>query len=249
MCDEITVTNKFMQQYYMEKTGNKNITVIPNYPPKWWMGRFYDEQKISQRYDKHKKKPRIIYPASGAHFDVDNRVKQRDDFFHVNQAVISTVNEFQWVFIGAFPLSLQSLVAQGKIEFHPWQRLYDYPTLLDSVEPNMLVAPLSDNTFNKAKSDLKYIEGCCYGIPVACQDMCTYENAPIRFKTGDEMIDQIRATMKDKGTYMSISKAAKTVADGRWLELDCNIDKYVELYMYERGSEKRKHINLLAENN
>ena len=41
--DEITVTNQFMQEYYMEKTGNKNVTVIPNYPPKWWIGNYYDE--------------------------------------------------------------------------------------------------------------------------------------------------------------------------------------------------------------
>ena len=40
LCDEITVTCKFMKDYYTEKTGNKNITVIPNYPPKWWIGNY-----------------------------------------------------------------------------------------------------------------------------------------------------------------------------------------------------------------
>ena len=248
LCDEITVTCKFMQDYYIDKTGNKNVTVIPNYPPKWWIGNYYDEEKVARRYHKYRKKPRIIYPASGAHFDVDNRANQRDDFFHVNEVITKTVDKYQWVFIGAFPLSLRHLVASGKIEFHPWQRLYEYPALLDKLEPNMLIAPLADNTFNKAKSDLKYIEACCYGIPIACQDLCTYKDAPYKFTTGDEMIDIIKSCLKDKSTYMARSKSARAVANKRWLELDVNNDKYVELLRHPYKHSERKHINSLAEN-
>ena len=72
LCDEITVTNQFMQEYYKSKTGNQNVTVIPNYPPKWWMGNFYDEQSVMQNYKRTRKKPRVVYSASGAHFDVEN---------------------------------------------------------------------------------------------------------------------------------------------------------------------------------
>ena len=34
LCDEVTVTCPFMKQYYMEKTGHKHVTIIPNFPPK-----------------------------------------------------------------------------------------------------------------------------------------------------------------------------------------------------------------------
>lgn len=247
-CDEITVTCKFMQEYYRSKTGNNNVTVIPNYPPKWWIGNFYDERTVGQRYVKHRKKPRIVYPASGAHFDVDNRCGQRDDFYHVNEVIAKTVDKYQWVFIGAFPLSLQSLVAQGKIEFHPWQRLYEYPALLHSLEPNMLIAPLSQNDFNRAKSDLKHVEAGCYGVPIACQNLCTYEDAPYKFDTGDEMIDIIKSCLKDKSTYMARSKSSRKVAEKRWLELDHNCDKYVELYRHPYKHPERKLINSLAAN-
>lgn len=244
--DEVTVTNKFMKDYYMDKTGNKNITVIPNYPPKWWIGNFYNRKEIEKRYTKNRKKHRIAYCASGAHFDVENRTGQRDDFYHVNQAIANTVDDYQWVFVGAFPLPLRDLVKSGKIEFHPWQRLYEYPSLLDSLNINMFIAPLCDNTFNKAKSDLKHIEACCYGLPIACQDLCTYEDAPIKFTTGDEMIDQIKATLRYGNTYMEASDKARATADTRWLELDSNIDKYVELYCHKYGSSERKLINSLA---
>jgi hypothetical protein len=246
--DEITVTNKFMQEYYRSKTGNQNITVIPNYPPKWWMDNYYDIDDINKNYTQHRKKPRILYSASGAHFDVENRVNQRDDFFHVNEAIVKTVDKYQWVFVGAYPLPLQQFVTAGKIEFHPWQRLYEYPSLLNSLDINMFIAPLQDNTFNKAKSDLKYIEACCYGLPIACQDICTYENAPIRFKTGDEMLDQISTTLKHRSKYIEACKAGRAVADTRWLELDENIDKYMELYKYPYRDPERKFLNSLAEN-
>jgi glycosyltransferase involved in cell wall biosynthesis len=247
-CDEITVTNKFMQEYYRAKTGNQNITVIPNFPPKWWMGQYYNEDKISKNFQQFKKRPRVAYCASGAHFDVENRVKQRDDFHHVIPAIRKSVDDIHWVFIGAFPLGLQDLVAAGKIEFHQWRRLYEYPALLDEINVNMLIAPLQDNVFNKAKSDLKHIEACCYGLPIACQDLCTYEDAPIKFRTGDDLVDQVKHTLKHHGKYMETSKAARAVANGRWLESEKNIDMYQELYKYPYHHEKRTRLHSLEVN-
>lgn len=248
LCDEITVTNKFMQEYYRSKTGNQNVTVIPNYPPKWWMGNFYNRQKISTNFKRNKKRPRIVYSASGAHFDVDNRANQRDDFFHVNEVIMKTMHLYKWVFLGAYPLTLHPYVQKGIIEYHPWNRLYEYPQKLSELDPTLFIAPLVDNVFNKAKSDLKYIEACCYGIPVICQDLCTYENAPYRFTTGDELIDQIQKLTKSYSKYMKASDDGYKVAQTRWLELDQNIDKYAELYKFPYKSPERNNINLLEEN-
>ena len=242
LCDEITVTCPFMRDYYRDKTGNKNVTVIPNFMPKFWMGHFYDLSRSMESYDKHKKKPRILYAGSGAHFDVENRVKQNDDFYHVNSVIAKTVDKYQWVFLGAYPLPLQHLIRSGKIEFHPWARLYEYGQSLYNLNVNMLVAPLQDNIFNRSKSDLKYIESCALGLPIACQDMCTYENAPIKFKTGDEMIQQIDNTLKDHKYYKATCKKARQYAETRWLETDSNIDCYTELYQY--GVESNKRVNL-----
>ena len=245
MCDEITVTCDFMKDYYLSKTSNKNITVIPNYPPKWWLGNFYNEKRISENYDEFKDRPRILYAGSGAHFDVDNRVGQNDDFAHVCEAIAKTRHKYKWIFLGAFPLSLKPYVQNGDLEFHTWQQLYHYPEKLYNLRVNMLVAPLQDNTFNKAKSDLKYVEASCLGLPIACQDLVTYQNAPIRFKTGGEMIEQIDETLAKKGKYMNLCAKFRKAAEGRWLENDDNIEKYVELYKYPYGDPNRKLLNAL----
>ena len=243
MCDEITVTCPFMRDYYKAKTGNNNVTVVPNFMPKFWLGHYSDLSRTMESYDKNKRKPRILYSGSGAHFDVENRVKFKDDFYHVNDVIRKTIDKYTWVFLGAHPLPIRDLVQSGKVEFHPWKRLFEYGKGLFDLNVNMIVAPLQDNTFNKAKSDLKYIEACALGLPIACQDLVTYENAPIKFKTGEDMIAQIETTLKDRKRYKAICKKARQYADGRWLEDDKNIDCYLELYQYGVNDEKRVNLS------
>lgn len=247
MCDEVSVTCNFMRDYYREKTGNQNITVIPNYPPKFWMGHYYNEERLKSNFNKfcndRTKKPRILYPGSGAHFDVDNRTGQRDDLWHVRDVIRKTVDKFQWIFIGCFPPDMADLVRAGKIEFHPWSRFFEYPEAIYNLNPNILIAPLADNNFNKAKSDLKFVEGCCYGLPVICQDLCTYENAIYKFKTGDEFIDQIKKSINNGSQYMSHARQVRKIAESRFLENDENIDKYVELYTLPYKDPQRKLLN------
>ena len=243
ICDEITVTCPFMRDYYASKTNNKNVTVIPNFMPKFWIGGKSDINRTMESYEKNKRKPRILYAGSGAHFDVENRTKFRDDFEHVNDVIRRTVDKYQWVFLGAHPLPIRDLIQNGKIEFHPWKRLYEYGQGLYDLNVNMIVAPLQDSTFNRAKSDLKYIEACALGLPIACQDLCTYENAPIKFRTGDEMIDQIESTLRDRKRYKSLCKKASQYADTRWLEDDMNIDCYTELYQYGVNDPKRLNLS------
>lgn len=243
MADEITVTCDFMKQYYANKTGHKNVTVIPNYPPKWWIGHYFNEKKISKDFDDNRNKPRILYAGSGAHFDVENRVNQNDDFRHVLQAIVDTRKKYQWVFLGAFPMALRQFVQDGTFEYHPWEMLYKYPEKIYNLNINMMVAPLQDNNFNKAKSDLKYIEACSYGLPIACQDLVTYSDAPFKFKTGEEMIGCIETVLEKKSKYMSICQRARSYAESRWLENDDNINKYTELYTLPYGDPNRVLLN------
>jgi hypothetical protein len=242
MCDEVSVTCDYMRELYQTRTGKKEITVIPNFPTKWWIGNYFNPDRINALYDKNRKKPRVLYAGSGAHFDVDNRTGQKDDFEHVIKAIIDTRHKYQWVFMGAFPPPLRPYVERGEIEFHPWQRLYDYPQKIYDLGVQMMVAPLQDNSFNRSKSDLKYIEACAYGLPVACQDMCTYKAAEIKFKTGAEMINCLDEELNRAGHYKNSSHKRRKVAEERFLEHERNLDCYTELFTTPYGDPKR--INL-----
>jgi hypothetical protein len=242
MCDEVTVTCDFMRELYSKRTGKQEITVIPNFPAKFWIGNYFNPQRINELYDKNKKKPRIGYMGSGAHMDVDNRTGQKDDFEHTIKAIIDSRHKYQWVFMGAFPNGLRPYVERGEIEFHPWQRLYDYPQKIYDLGLQMFVAPLQDNAFNKAKSDLKYIEACAYGLPVACQDLCTYADAEIKFKTGEEMIECLDEELRRAGHYKNSVYKRRKVAEDRFMELDKNIDCYMELFTLPYGDPRRKNL-------
>ena len=242
ICDEITVTNDYMKKYYIEKTGNKNVTVIPNFIPKFWMDRYYNYNDIRENFQKHKKKPRVVYCGSGAHFDVDNKIKQKDDFYHINDVIRKTVDKFQWVFVGGFPLTLRDLIKEGKIEFHEWVSLVDYPSFIHKINANVFYAPLENSNFNKAKSDLKFIEACAFGIPSVCQNLCTYDAAFHKFDTGDDLVSKIENITGDHKRYVKEVKRARDYMKNRWME--DNIEYYSELYNHPYADKKRKILNL-----
>jgi len=240
LCDEISVTCQYMKDYYIEHTGNQNITVIPNYAPKIWADGLYDVDLLSKNYDKQKKRPRIGYCGSGTHVDVTNRTGQQDDFTHVVNQIIKTRKDFQWVMMGCYPLPLRPFIDSGEIEHAPWAPILAYPKAMQALNLNATVAPLMDCHFNRAKSNIKFLEAAYQGLPGVYQDLVTYKDAPVRFKTGDEMIDQLKKLLSDKNYYMKISANSRAYADTMWL--DDHLDEYSELYFTKFGDPSRKAL-------
>jgi len=68
------------------------------------------------------------------------------------------VNEFS-------QLGSQFLVEEGRT-------ISDYPAFFTKMD--IVLAPLEDNRFNRAKSELKMIEAGAYGLPVICSDVGPY---------------------------------------------------------------------------
>jgi hypothetical protein len=235
--DEITVTCDYMKEYYQNKTGNKNITVIPNYPPKFWLDRFYDKKAIEKSFERNKKRPRVLYSGSGTHIDVLNRTGFNDDFAHVTDAIIKARKKFKFVWKGCFPLAVKPYIDNGEMEFISWSPLHDYPQGLVDTNCNVCFAPLIDNVFNRAKSNIKMIESGGIGLPGAYQDMCTYKESNVKFKTGDDLIDQLSYLTSDFNRYMEMSAKARTFVEGLWLE--DHLDEYDALYFTEFGSKER----------
>ena len=246
MVDEVTVTCDFMKRLYQEKTGQQNITVIPNFIPNGWMGQLYDKGRIINAFKQNRNKPRILYTGSGAHYDIDNKTGGEDDLSGVRDFIRKTVNKYQWIFVGAFPPQLVDLVQQKKIEFYPWQPLIKYPYFINSLNAQLMVAPLQINDFNRAKSDIKFIEACVLGIPCLCQDIDTYNSAPesLRFNSVDEFEQKIASILnwKNKANYYNSIQGLRGVGQKRILELDPNIGAHIEALSTPFNSSDRKHL-------
>lgn len=245
-CDEMTVTCNAMKNYFTEKTDQKNITVIPNYPSRTWIDRFYEPKKISIRFDKNilkSKKPRILYAGSSSHFDLQQKNNLQDDITHVIDAIVNTADKYQWVFLGGFPLQLKEYIESGKIEFHKWVHLHEYPYIVNNLSIDLMVAPLQDNIFNNCKSEIKFLEACALGIPMISQDIVTYERCKNKFETGEQMLSQIQQVLSSKKEYMSLCDRNYSIVDKMWLENENNRLKYVELYKYGYGHPDRTNLN------
>jgi len=230
MADEVTVTCKFMRDLFIEKTGQHKISVVPNFAPEWWIGHYYDAYKIKQNYDKNRKRPRILYSGSGAHFDIKNG--GQDDFSHVLKFIIDNRYKYQFIFIGAFPPQLHPYIQNREIEFHPWQTLTNYPKFISGLNVQLTIAPLMDNNFNKSKSDIKYIEGAILGIPCMCQDLVTYEDAPdfLKFKDSEDLALKVEHLLnyKNRDRYHNLSKELRKLGETRFLERPENIGAFLE---------------------
>lgn len=244
MCDEVTVTCDYIRKLYQEKTGKEEVTVIPNFVPYWWMGHLYNKNYIYSNYDKYKRKPRILYTGSGAHYDVENKNNGIDDFSHVIETVIKTINTFQWIFVGSFPPRLIEYIQRKQIEFYPWQSLVDYPKFINSLNAQAMIAPLLDNNFNRSKSDIKYIESCVLGLPCFVQDMETYKQAPdfLKFKTGEELEEKIKQLIKNKASYYRNVELFRAIGSERFLERPENIGCHIEVLNTPYGSSERKYL-------
>ena len=248
MMDEITVTCKYMKEYYIEKTGNKKVTVVPNYPPKFWLDKFYNKEKIQKDFELNRKRPRVLYSGSGTHIDMMNKNGFNDDFAHVTQEIIKARKKFKFVWKGCYPLVVKPYIDNGDMEFIDWSSLIDYPKGLYDTNCNVVFAPLQNNVFNKAKSNIKMVEASGIGLPGAYQDLCTYEDAEFKFNSGADLISQLEHLTSDFDRYMKISEKSNTFIQNLWLE--DHLDEYDAIYFTEWGSEERKKkAPVLVKNN
>jgi hypothetical protein len=244
MCDEVVVTCEFMRQLYQEKTGKQEITVIPNFVPRFWLGNLYNKKRVYDTYEKYRRKPRILYAGSGAHYDVDNKTGGKDDFEELLKYVVDTRHKYQWVFMGCFPPPLRKYVDDKSVEFHPWVNLLEYPSKLASLDVQVMIAPLQNNNFNKAKSDIKFIESATLGIPCLCQDLCTYSTAPeaLRFSCVEEFATKLDNIInyKNRNKYFKNVEILRNVGELRALELPENIGAHLEVLNTPYGDPSRR---------
>jgi len=223
LVDMVTVTCDTMKDYYSQ--FNDNVVVVKNYPPRFWLDGIYDHETVMNNWTR--KRTRIMYCGSGAHFDLRNNNNGVDDISHIVKLIRKTCDVYEWVFMGGEPPAIKDLIKSGKVTVHKWQSIYNLPRFIKNLNINIFIAPLHDNIFNRCKSDIKILEAGALGVPCICQDMITYDNSPLKFKTADDLHDQIELLRGDYGLYSKLSKCYNDVLQSRWL--DDNYQKYIDI--------------------
>jgi len=251
--DEMTVVSEYMRQHYKKHLNFDRISVIPNYAPRHLVDIGFNMEKILFNYKKSKnKKPRILYAGSATHFDISNRNWQKDDFHHITDLIMKDImvdKKYEWVFLGgALPLKLRQFIGKG-IEFHPWSPLPEYPDKIRNLNCQIMLAPLADNVFNRAKSNIKLTEGGTFGIPVVAQNIDCYNSDGWKylFNTGDEMMQLIEYILRNQTNFKEAVEFGRSYADKYYLK--DHLDELVTLYTTPYGDPKRKEHKFFYENN
>lgn len=100
--------------------------------------------------------------------------KITDDLDEIVGCIRETVNDFNWVFFGFCPPKLNDLVKAGKIEVHGGTAIMNYPSILEQLQLQAIVAPIKDMEFNRCKSFIKYMEAAAIGVPLFASNYLPY---------------------------------------------------------------------------
>ncbi len=219
MSDVVTFSTNYLKQFYEEKFGINNSVVIPNFLPRfmWW------PCGHRNKYNKSSKL-RILWAGSASH------IGKGGDLEFLIPLVKKTLNEFEWVFVGVVPHELK-----GKVEFHEWKDMHEYPEMLDSIDADISISPIKDVEFNYAKSDLKILEYSAIGLPIVASTIGNkqgpYDNIKGLLTVSnkiDEWYQAIKILEKNIDKRVEYLEYGKEHLSKRWLE--DNLNSYKEVY-------------------
>lgn len=143
-----------------------------------------------------------------------------DDFDEICDVVRSTVKDFQWVFFGYCPPKIEDLVKAGKIEYHGGVPILNYSSVLEQLQLQAIVAPITKTEFNFCKSHIKYMECAAIGVPLFATNCLPYS----RVMPANQLFDN-REQLKDmllKFKFMSVGAyTAMIEKQWKWLNTPC----------------------------
>ena len=230
--DGMTVSTEALKELYSPYCNK--IVVIPNSLPKFLWGDILQHEPNTVR-------PRILYAGSENHFlnkhssEYKNGMKAGGDF---GDALIDfirkTTDKYQWVFSGAYPLELEDLINEGKIERHPWQHILQYPKHVKSLNIDIWIAPLMKCDFNNSKSNIKALEATATGCPCIFSNATPYKDFMLTSDTENEIIGHIEQLAHDADLRKEVyDHDYNLVKEQLFWEENDNVLKYI-----------RSHLNL-----
>lgn len=213
IADHVIVSTEQIKQSIA--SFGKEVTVIPNaIDPEIWN---------VKRKDRNDGKIRIGWMASGSHL-----------------ADLNVINEAFDIILKKYPhveIHMAGFVDKdshrGKREFHhrPTMGYAEYPQFLADLDLDIAVAPLIDSPFNRAKSNIKWMEHSMLETPMVLSDIEPYNRCVTNYKTGylaknkNQWVKYLSWLIENNEKREEIGKRAKETVLEKY-----TIDKQLHLY-------------------
>lgn len=174
--DVVTVTTGPLQMMLSSELGNEKVFLIPNAldPEDGW-------RKVSEIGSPDGKK-RIFWSGGATH------AKDWEICFEAIKKVMSEKDDVFLVILGFLPPIFSNFLRekpfQGRIEYMSFSEPDTYFSLVKHVAAEVGIAPLHNDTFNKSKSCIKFVEYSLIGMPTLASNVTPYDDAIYDRKSG-----------------------------------------------------------------
>jgi glycosyltransferase involved in cell wall biosynthesis len=169
MSDAVTVTTDYLKNIL--SGFNPNIYVLPNsLNPDLW--NLYYEQRMKL---KAKKSDKVVIGWMGSKTHLSDFMEVKDVLFNIvktNPNVILKIVGFEELGL-LFKEAIEPF--KDRVILTPWKNnMFDYPS--DMLQFDIGLCPLKNSRFNKAKSNLKWLEYSAMAIPTVATNIEPYKS-------------------------------------------------------------------------
>lgn len=231
ICNEVdymTVTNSYLKNVVVNNTYKRHekVAVLPNY---------IDLKLYKHRSpEKNERNILLLHYGSTTHFeDLSNK-----DFVIGMNKILKEYPNVKVKFVGAFLPRLQKLWSQrfetayGDSDIYKWIKDH-FPKYMD--EADIIVTPLEDNKYTRAKSDIKYLEASSAKKPGVYQRMRQYADTikdgedGFLARSSDEWYGKIKKLIDSPGLRRKMGEAAfKKVKQEK--QIQQHVKEYADLF-------------------
>lgn len=216
MSDAMIVSTPYLAEVYGE--FNANIHVVPNSLD----FRIWDNLKHRRNQDDVK-----IGWAGGASHEDDLKLIEP-----VVHAILEKHKNVRFCFVHGIPPFLRGI--DRVEEFHDFTRIDRYPQALASRSFDIGMAPLVDNAFNRAKSNLRWLEYAGLKVPCVASRVGHFAETIAQMEDGvlcdseEEWISALSWLVGDAISRKKIGKAANQKAR-RQFNVEANVFDYAKI--------------------
>lgn len=224
--DYVTTTNSYLRNVIVDNTWKKHerVGVFPNYidlslynhkPP------FKDDTQV-----------RIAHFGSTTHFND----LQSDEFFKGMDRIMKEYPNVVFLSMGChIPQYKKAWGARyengfGDADVYTWIK-EKFPPFVDSVD--FFVAPIIENTYNRCKSAIKFLEASSSGKPGAWQNIRQYQEVVTKengflCQTADQWYQALKTLIDDKEKRKQMGEVAFKTLD-EW-KIERHVKEYADIF-------------------
>jgi O-antigen biosynthesis protein len=193
--DALTVSTKNLKEYYAKYMDKDKIFICPNSLD--WKEReeaYKADFSQSELFRKKDGEIRIGWAGSSAHWE---------NIKHIEEPVVQILRDYPnttFYYTGLFGDLFQQPDIKDRVHLIPWSNLKDWAKFNREMNFDIALAPLADNMFNRAKSNLRLLEYSSARYPIVCSPVEPYLNfdGVLYAKEQEEWYNQIEKLVKDK---------------------------------------------------